>query len=334
MQSINEERRELELVVRAARLYYEDRLTQMQVAKQLHLSRPKVSRLLKRARDDGFIQIRISDPFEDQSELERALKDRFGLLEALVIPSGADSPDEISRDIGRASTEFVMKFIRDKDTIGVGWGTTIYNFLQSLQNVSPPERNATFVPLIGGLGEAEDYFQVNDFARRLHAKLGGIWHSLHAPALVGSSEIKGALLSDANIKAATSLWERLNVALVGIGAFGYQENVHPPMLHTRYFSREDIEAIKDERAVGDICSRFFDINGRPCKLNINDRIIGIELEQLRRADVSIAMAGGLHKVNAILGALRGGFVNMLITDKATALRLLQFAAARDDYPAE
>ena len=310
-------REELQTLLRAARLYYEDGLTQQQIADELDVSRPKVSRLLARAREEGIVYIAIIDPFVTFADLEVRLVETFGLRAAVVTAGEGLSAESLRRRIGLAAADYVRRVVQVGLQVGVGWGRTLHATIEALGD----ERQAAIhaVPLIGGMGQLSASFQVNELARRLAETFGGAWQALYAPAFVGDPQARDVLLRHPDVRMVMDAWASLDVALVGIGHFALR--LHSSMLFAEYMDKPQLEELDARRAVGDVCGRFFDIDGNQCVRQPG--IVGISLEQLRSLDHVVGVAGGREKVEAILGALRGGYLCVLITDTVTARAVLE-----------
>lgn len=309
-------REELNLILRAARLYYEDGLTQQQVARELEVSRPKVSRLLRQAREEGIVQITILDPFAEHSALERELAAVFDLRQAVVTACARTEGETLRRRIGFAAAEFLAHTLTDGQRVGVGWGRTLHSVVTSLD--VRREARIQVIPLIGGMGQVAPSFQVNELARELAEAFGGTWQALYAPAFVGERVARESLIRLDDVQLVLRTWPTLDWALVGVGHFEFQRQ--SSMFFADYIDEPALQQLEAAGAVGDLCGRFFDQKGEPC--GVEEGVVGISLEQLRALDGVIGVAGGEEKVPAILGALRGGYLNVLITDEATAQAVL------------
>ncbi|MDY7040926.1 MAG: sugar-binding transcriptional regulator [Chloroflexota bacterium] len=309
-------REELNLILRAARLYYEDGLTQQEVAHELGVSRPKVSRLLGEAREEGVVRIAILDPFATHSALEAELVAAFGLRQALVTACAGIEGEALRRRIGFAAAEFLAHTLVDGQRVGIGWGRTLHFVVTSLD----VRRKAAIqvIPLIGGMGHVAPSFQVNELARGLAEAFTGTWRAFYAPAFVGERVAREALISLDDVQFIFQSWASLDWALVGIGHFGFQRQ--SSMFFADYIDGPALQRLESAGAVGDLCGRFFNQEGKPC--GVEEGVVGISLEQLRDSDGVIGVAGGVEKVSAILGALRGGYLNVFITDEATAQAVL------------
>jgi len=310
-----------QLMLQAARLYYEQNQTQDQIARALKTSRPMVSRLLQQARTAGIVQIKIVDPSSRHSALEKELLAQFHLTDAIVVATEGDASDVARQRIGQAAAHYLERTLQNGDLVGIGWGRSLYEMVNALE----PKHKAriTVVPLIGGLGQIAPVFQVHELTRLLADAFGGTWQNFYAPALVESDELASTLLRSADGKQVTAAWQHLSVAVVGIGNVDLGAEMQ--MLFVNYLDAEAQKRLTTGKAVGDICVRFFDIKGKPCADAMRG-IVGISLEQLRRTRRVIGIAGGIAKAEAILGALHGHHLNVLVTDEAAAHRVLELSS--------
>jgi deoxyribonucleoside regulator len=313
-------REEWQLMLRAARLYYEDYLTQQQIADELGVSRPTVSRLLTQARREGIVQITIKDPFGRSKELETHLAKSFNLKGAVLVAGEGLSGELLRRRLGLATAEYLQHALDEGSKLGIGWGRTLHAVVEALD--ARQRLGIQVIPLIGGLGQISSSFQVNDLARRLAEALGGTWQPFYVPAFVADPIALEALLHLVDVESVLRSWPEVDVALVGIGHFASQHQ--SSMLFSSYIAADVLQKLEQCGAVGDLCGRFFDAQGLQC---FEERgIIGISLEQLRALGHVVGVAGGAEKVPAILGALRGGYVKVLVTDTITAQAVLDAAA--------
>ena len=310
-------------MLKAARLYYEQNHTQDQIARALKTSRPMVSRLLQQARAEGIVQIKIIDPRARHTALEKELLKKFHLTDAMVVATEADSTDQFRRHIGQAAARYLERTLQNGDVVGIGWGRSLYEMVNNLE----PKHKAriTVAPLIGGLGQIAPMFQVHELTRLLAEAFGGTWQNFYTPALVESDEMASTLLRSADGKQVTALWQHLSVAVVGIG--NVELGAEMQMLFVNYLDAETQKRLQDAQAVGDICVRFFDLKGKPCADAMRG-VVGIPLEQLRKTRRVIGLAGGVAKAEAILGALRGRYINVLVTDESAARRVLELASSK------
>jgi len=310
---------ELRLLVKVSKLYYEDDLGQDEIKARLGLSRSKISRLLSQARQDGIVQISIVAPGHLFSDLERRLERQFGLQEALVIESQpGEGADGIGRALGAAAARYLARSVDEKTIIGVSWGRTLHYMAEALAPQQLPE--AQVVQIIGGLGQPDAEVHATELCRRMARSLGCRLALLPVPGIVPDQRTRQVLLSNVHVQRAVDTFERLDIAFVGVGAPTPNSVV---LQDGSIITQSELDCLLEKGAVGDIALRFFDSNGRGLTANINDRIIGITLEQLKRIRRVVGVSGGPEKSAALLGALRGGLINVLITDSLTAQKLVE-----------
>lgn len=310
------------LMVKVADLYYLRHLTQDAIGRRLGLSRPTVSRLLARARRNGIVRIEIASPEEALTRMEGELEERFGLREAIVV-RGGERPEAVQSAIGRRAAACLDRILGGRQRVGVSWGTSLRATLDAL----PPRRLGTVVvPLVGGVGSVAAEIHANDLARRLADAHGGTHHLLHAPAIAASKAVRDALLSDPRIARVLEAARSVDVALVGVGALVPSSTV----VQSGYFTLRDLAALRSMGAVGDVCTRPFSIDGRPVDARLERRILAVEVADLRRIPTVIAVAGGAEKAEAIAGALRAGFVDILVTDHLAARGVLRAARIAEE----
>ncbi len=317
-------RHQLQQIALAARLYYEERKTQDEIARHLGLSRPKISRLLQLARDEGIVQITIRDPFTTDTKLSAALCQATRLSRAVVVP-GNTADTELTRSrLGQAAARLLDKTVRAKDVLGVGWGRTLHAVAASLEG--RPRNGLLAVPLLGSLGQIAPSFQVHELTRQIAEAFSGMWRQLYVPAIVDNDDSRAALSASRDVKPVMDDWARLTIALVGIGNVDFDSEMQ--MLFASYLDDATQRRLRAADAVGDICMRFFDSAGRPIREGLHG-VISVELEQLRRTPKVIAVAGGAEKAAAILGAVRGGYIDLLVTDEAAARAILDLVESAE-----
>lgn len=311
---------ELDLMLQAARLYYEGNETQDEVASVLGISRSKVSRLLTQARARGIVQITIVDPDSHQAQLEQALIETFGLTDAVVTAGMMQSVELQRKRIGQAAARYVETALEEGDKVGIGSGRTLYAMASSLSGNR--QVRIEVVPLIGGLDRVPACFQANELAKMVAEAMGGTWRFLYAPAILDSAEARQGILSSRHVQEVMGAWDTLTVALVGIG--NVLSRTGMPTLFADFLDEDSRMRLRDQGAVGGICARYYDAAGNLCP-ELSDRVVGIDLGRLRPVGRLIAIAGGSDKTEAILAALRGRYVHVLITDEATAQAVLDLA---------
>jgi deoxyribonucleoside regulator len=307
---------ELQLLLRIARLYYEDDMTQKEIAQELGLSRPTVSRLLAQARQEGIVQISVADPLAEHEEPSASLAQAYGLRQAIVVSSEGITEEQLVRRLGLAAARYLRASLREGEMVGIGWGRTLHAVAKALEMERP--LGIQVLPLIGGMGQVSSSLQVNELARRLARAFEGIWSPLYAPAFVEDEATYQSLCELSDVAGIIQKWPLLDAALVGIGHFAMHRK--RSMLFGDYMQECLVQELARREAVGDLCGRFFDIHGQQCL--VEPGVIGISLDELRALDHVVAVAGGEKKAAAILGALRGGYLDVLVTDTTAARAIL------------
>lgn len=299
---------DVHLMVKVCDLYYNQNINQQQIAKSLNLSRPTVSRLLASAREQGIVQINISNLDEIKYwELERKLEKKYNLKNVLIADSYSD--DETLKEVlGQMASRYLEYIIKDGYTVGVTMGSTLSQVVSKLQN--PSAKNVIFVPLIGGMGQLRMELHSNSLAEKLSRTYGSKFVPLHAPARVSNAMIRDELIREDSLNKALRLAERLDVAVVGIGYPHEGSSIEA----TGYFKENEIEFLKSRNVAGEINMQFYDINGDTAPFENDNNVIGMDIHKLKRVSHSIGVAGGIEKLAAIRGALAGQYINSLITD--------------------
>ncbi|MEV4292605.1 sugar-binding transcriptional regulator [Nonomuraea bangladeshensis] len=306
------------LITKVAHMYHERGIRQADIADALHISQTKVSRLLKRAGEIGIVRTVVVVSQGVHLTLEQALEDRYGLREAVVVDVDGDE-SEILAGIGSAGAAYLESTLAGGERIGISpWSQTLLSVADRLRplRVAGAER---VVQLVGGVGERTVQAKANRLLGHLAELVGAEPIYVQAPGLVGTAEISQSLVGDAAMRAVTEEWQSLTMALVGIGS------VQPsPLLRDsgNALAATDQDKLIAAHAVGDVCQRFFDATGELIHSDLNSRVVGIDPKVFRSIPRRVGMAGGERKHAAIRAAISGGWVNVIITDVATARALL------------
>jgi DNA-binding transcriptional regulator LsrR (DeoR family) len=300
-------------------MYHVENKRQAEIANHLRLSQASVSRMLKRAQEEGIVRTTISAPAGTYNDLETGLRERFNLPEAIVVECTEDRDGAIMSRIGEGAAHFLEVTLQRDEVIGVSsWSETI---LKMVDNIHPMKAGTAkyVVQMLGGMGNPAVQTHATQLTTRLAKLTGAEPRLLSSQGVAQSREAKLVMLGDPYVRETIDLFSRISLAFVGIGAMQPSR-----MLATsgNVFSKGELSDLAEAGAVGDISLRFFDNDGRPAKTPLDDRVIGISLEELARIDRVVGLAGGKSKIRAISGALRSGVLSVLITDKFTAARLL------------
>ncbi len=309
---------ELRLIARVAQMYHIEGRRQAEIAETLRMSQATVSRMLKRAEQEDIVRTTVIPPPGTFADLELALRERYALNEAIVVDCSEDRDGAIMARIGEAAAHFLEVTLQTDEVIGVSsWSQTI---LRMVDNIHPMKATKAkyLVQLLGGMGEPAAQTHATQLIARLAKLTGGEARLLLVQGITSSREAKLVMLSDPMVRGTMDLFGRLSLAIIGIGA------VEPSELLSRsgnVFSRQELALLNEAGAVGEISFRFFDREGRLVDTPLNERVLGVTLDDLRKADRVIALAGGEAKTAAIAGALKLGLIDVLVTDKFTAARL-------------
>jgi DNA-binding transcriptional regulator LsrR (DeoR family) len=310
---------EIRLITKVAYLYYHLRQKQSQIAEQLDLSQATVSRILKRAEDTGIVRITVSTPADVYTELESALCAQYGLKAAIVVHCEDDSDEMIVHHIGSAAAYYIETTIGRDEVVGLSsWSSALLAMVNAMHPLNKPT-SAKVVQILGGVGNPS----AEVYASRITERFANLVHGeaiyLPVPGVVSSADMRAEMLAAPYVQEAVALFDRVTLALVGIGS------LEPSKLLAssgNVFSVNELDMLRESGAIGDICLRFFDSEGKPVVTDLDKRVISLSLDSLRKAKRSVGIAGGQRKTEAIRGALRGGWINVLITDQHTANRLV------------
>lgn len=311
------EKEKQQLSIEVARLYYQSDFSQQEIATKLKISRPTVSRLLTYAKEKGFVQIKVTDPFADLETLGNKIKEKYNLLEAHVVFSPTAKYQIITEYISKFAAEYLESQVKNGDILGVSWGTTMYEIARK---ITPQQvKGVEVVQLKGSISHSD----VNNYANETLALFAEGFQTtarnLPLPVVLDNVVAKELVEQDRHIHQIIEMGKKATIAMFTVGTVRDEAL----LFRLGYFNNQEVHFLK-ENAVGDICSRFFDKEGNISDREINQRTIGIELADLRKKEQSILVAGGERKVEAINGALVGNYANVLIIDQFTAAELLAY----------
>jgi DNA-binding transcriptional regulator LsrR (DeoR family) len=302
-----------DVLVRASRLYYLEEWGQAEIARLLRISRPGVSRLLKRARDAKIVEIRIRETAggQDWGDLER----RLGVRELHVAPEAGLEP------VGRLGARVLERTVRRGDVIGLTAGTTLSALVQA---VNPPRPlDLEIVPLVGALWDTGEDFDGSFLCQELRRRTGGTHRVLSAPAVVGDARLTRSLRHEPRVRRVLERYAALRCAFVGIGV---ATEHHPLAVAARAASpkagRSRSAAMLPRGAVASVGGLFYDRDGRPCVCALDQRTLGISHAQLAAVPLRVGLAAGVEKLAATRALARGGVLDVLVVDAPLARALL------------
>lgn len=312
-----EEKEKTELLVEIARAYYEQGHNQGKIAQSLGLSRSQVSRYLTQAKDLNIVQVRVVYPNERIAAAEAALTKRFNFLkEAIVVPVFNLQPEPLRKTIARACAHYLEKIIRPGQRICVGSGRTlceVFNWVSQTKG-----SNITVIQAMGNVGHEAMDIDFNQLAQAAAKAFSGNVVFMNAPAILGSGSVTELINANPSINEALKMAHSADLYLFGVGSLSSD------LIFTRggIIKLQDLEQLRQLGSVGDVCARFFDVNGIEISSAFEDRTVGITLDDLRSNALTIGVAGGADKVLPLIGALHGNLIKVLITDEQTANAIL------------
>jgi deoxyribonucleoside regulator len=308
-----------EIMRLVAELYYERELSQPEVAAITGFSVSKVSRLLSAAREQGIVHISVEPPTEERPAVAEELEQRFGLV-ARITPGQQRDPALAARVAGLGAADHVVPWLPEAGTIGIASGYTVAALVAALPRLRRPE--LVIVPVVGGWDAENPFLDGNEAARRMADRLGAQSRTLHAPAVLDTPEMKDALLREPTVAATTSTWGHLDLALLGIG--GRPESYPGYRTVVDRLGEASRHELRDQGVIGDLAGHFLRADGTFVDA-WSSRTLAISIEELRAVTRVIAVAAGAPKAPPILGALRTGLLDVLITDRPTAEAVLRLA---------
>jgi deoxyribonucleoside regulator len=303
--------------MRIAWMYYVEGLTQGEIADQLGIGRVTVVRNIKEAMQQREVRIWITGQVADCFELEKQLKAKFNLADAVVVPEPAN-PEATAKSIGAAAGIYVTEQLHNDFCLGVGWGATLF---ESLQTLSRRELSGVeVVSLLGGIVQAKR-FNPAEFAWQFANTVGADCYLLAAPAIVDSAETRDALINRCGLHEVLDRSRKMDMVLVSVGTMAENSTA----FRMGFISEAERQSLIKKGAVGDLLYNFFDANGKLLDHPMNSRVMSMPIDKLKKVPKRVMISGGLDKVEALFAALKLIEANVLITSEATAQALLNHA---------
>lgn len=309
-------KRQIKQAVTISRLYYLEGATQAQIAKQLNLSRPTISRALQYARDNNIVNIQVNDPLSNVDDLKAQLQRKYQLDDVVIADVGSAGNYQEDLDLlGQAAAAYLPQIIHDNDTIGISWGRTLAAVARHLQ---PSDRkNVQVVYLKGTVANSTH----NNFVVEVTKHFNACYHTqaeiLPLPVIFDNQDIKKMVVKDRFIHSILTAAQQAQVALFTVGTTAPDAT----LFELGYLSKEEITRLQKE-SVGDIVSQFVDANGQIVDPALTARTVALPIEQLKKKRQAVLIAGGMAKLPAIRAALAGRYANVLVTDTNVALHLI------------
>jgi len=315
MSQIEEQR----LLTKIASLYYEEGLKQSQISAQLDLSQSFISRALQRALHEGVVKITVMRPQGLHLELEHELQQRYGVRRVIVVEATVpDGEESIKQAIGSAAAHYLETTLNANDNIGISsWSSTIRAMVENLHAQPGRQVAREVVQLLGGVGN-KGAFEATLLTQRLATLLNCPAYLLPSQSIEQSVQSKDRIMQMDEVREVVERFDTVTLAIVGIG------ELEPSQLlrnSGNYYTEQMLRVLAERGAVGDICLRYFDADGKPVLEEEEESVVSMALTKLHEVPRVLALAGGKRKIQAIRGALKGQFVDVLITDLNTALGL-------------
>lgn len=302
------------LIFKVAWFYYMENMTQQKISQQLNISRMKVVKYLEKARNQGVVQFKIKSDGEKRINIERALMKKFGLNHAYVIPT-VDS--NVNESIAKAAAQYIEGHITPNSYINVGYGDTVSRTINNLTfSLSVP---VSLVTLSGGVSYYTS--SIAGTGKIDPTRSNSQIYFVPSPLIVSSEEMAKGIWNEKSVREIMNMAELAHMTVVGIGAVDETATI----FRNNMISRNELVLLKMNGAVGDILSQFYDKDGNKIEFELHNRLISTQLDLLKNMKNVIGVAGGPSKIQAILGALNGGYLDALITDESTAESLVKLA---------
>ncbi len=310
--------RRLELLAEVASMYYEQNMTQAEIADRLFISRSRISRLLKSAHEKGIIHIEIKHYGERSFELEELLKRTYHLKDAYVLNSQDLDYNKILHHMGNFAAHYIDNHIKESQIVGISWGKSIAAAINSLRGF--PHPNLEIVQVIGGTLVQNPFIDISGLTQKIVERYQATGFYLNAPLYMQDGESAKNLKLQPVIKFTLDKAKNADMIITGIGAVGTETFAY---MWTGYDNQAELQQLIDCGAVGFICAQAFDIQGKPVCTGFNERVVGIALEELKDVKTVVGISGGKRKAAAVLGALRAKYCNVLVTDRSCVTEILR-----------
>ena len=303
-------------IMRVARKYYELHQGQLEISRDEGVSKSTISRMLQKAVDLGYVKIKVEYPLESVNEIAEQMKELFQLKDVFITPNVIDDESITLKDTCRAFADRLDRYIHDDCIVGVSWGKTLNCLSEYINKIQA--KNIQVVQLNGGVSKHTIPTGAGRIVDAVTKAGKGTGYMFPVPALVDSREIFDVLKKDSTINSVLNMAKAAEVTIFSIGAVEKTSILY----EVGYLDDDDFEQLKKADAAGDIALRFFDVQGNIANESLNERVVGLALEDFKDKKYNIAIAVGERKAVGILGALRGGYVNVLYTDEKTARKVL------------
>lgn len=305
------------LMAEVASLYFEQGMSQQEIAAKLYFSRSKVSRLLTKAVEENIVKITINYPLERLDETEKKLQMQFGLDTVIVIKSYDTTYHTLIRMIGKAAAQYLDEVLPYHGTIGITWGETVYSTIEAMEPVR--KKDIRVVPLMGMTEDCHNSaYDTPELVRKMVDKYGGSYSQIYSPLVVENDLVRNSLIREPIIKRVLQDAREVGIVLTSVGEF-YNSRTKAWESH---FTPEVKKKLEEEGTVGVLLAHFIKSDGSLADEALDKKVIGISLEELKNIKNVVLVAGGERKARTVLGAVKGGYINTLIVDETLAVKML------------
>lgn len=298
--------------IKVAYYYYKIGMTQDDIAKKMSMSRQRVNRILKKCLETGIVKITIQEYEHQNVELEIQLETRLGLNEIIIVNN---TGGEINEALGAAGSSYLERIIKHNDIIGFSRGRALSALVKNLRPID--RENLTVTQLVGGLNAEEAHINSDDIVRNSSEILHARPCFMYAPIILENKELRDSLMKESFFSRVYDTMKACTIAMVGIGDMSAQSS----FVQRKYISKEEHDILQSKNAVGEVCTHYFDVNGKIIESGLNDRVLAIDIDSYKKIPLRIGVGSGPEKLSAIMGASRGNLINILITDLETAQAL-------------
>ena len=307
----------IKLVIKVCQMYYEDEMSEREIADNLGFSRSQVSKILLAARDQKIVSVTIRNPFFDETYLEKMIMDEYSVSNVLILNASDSDYRTILNSFSSSITTHIMSKIKNDSVIGVTSGYTINAFAETIGFIR--KKNIKILPLVGGGFSGGPAWQANINAHLLANRWNCDYLQFNMPGFVSYAGIKGMLLDEPEIKMLLAEMDRTETAFFGIGEFSDDST----FVKANYLSENDVKELHEKNCIGGVCNFFYDEEGKLIDFSGYDRMIGVTPQCAMNIPTRIGIAFGANKIKTIKAALKGGWINYLITDVNTAAQILK-----------
>lgn len=298
-----------ELLVKVAKLYYEDGFSQSEISDMLGFSRPYISKMIAEAHKTGIVSINIRDSIESETLMERRIRMRFNLLRVFAVPFKAT--DSASDKVGACGARYLSSILKSNDIVGIGGGNSMMHCANNLPARDDLE-NVTVVQLDGSMISLNLPTYTQSIPKIIADKMNGNPIFFPVPLFVQDKKIKDALLLDKNIANIVALQSKANIAVFTVGGTGMGRSTNS--VQSNFLQSSDLDSMMLQGVVGNIGGHFLKKDGSVYDPELDNRVLSLSLEELRKKEYRICLASGRSKYEGVFAALCGGYINVLIAD--------------------